>query len=581
MKNKLLTIALALLLLIPALPQTLQAAADPGFSVSASKTSLKVGDQVDLIIGAQNADDWVAYELTVSFDPKLWTVTSSTYVTDLNGFSSIVNPELLGSGKLRAAFTKLGNDAGENGAIVLGKFKLTALSAGTGKITLDRIKTGQSNDSWTVYTPGQQANVTLTNSVITTTQPPDDNEETNPTPSPTPSPTPNPDPEPGITSSSIQLQAKPDENGRASIKLSSTHLQQAVDLMAGNTLSVVVKPEAGVKTVDLNIPLDGIQKAGSEKVRTVAIDSGSSRILLDGSLLTQGNPGNLQLIVSEVDQANLPADAKEKLKPTIKVYDIDVKLDGRYIDAFKKGEVTVEIPYALQPGENPGKVVLYYVNENGKLEVIKNAIYNAENGTVRLSPTQLNPHFPAYSDKSFTDLNEAAWAKNYIESLAAREAINGVGNDRFNPNGQVTRAQFITMLVNLFDLSDPTATASFTDAETDAWYYSAVASAQKLGIVNGKGNSTFGINDTISRQDMAVMLYRAAQVMELEWSKPAAAASQFADQGSIADYALEAVNELQRHGAMNGKENDIFAPRDMSTRAQAAATLYRIFGLPE
>jgi hypothetical protein len=80
---------------------------------------------------------------------------------------------------------------------------------------------------------------------------------------------------------------------------------------------------------------------------------------------------------------------------------------------------------------------------------------------------------------------------------------------------------------------------------------------------------------------MAVMLYRAAQAMELEWSQPATVASQFADQGSIADYALEAVTELQRHGAMNGKENDLFAPRDKSTRAQAAATLYRIFGLPE
>ncbi|OBR66373.1 hypothetical protein A7K91_24460 [Paenibacillus oryzae] len=572
MKNKWLTIALALLLLLPALPQTLQAAADPAFYVHASKTAMNVGDQVDLVIGAQNADDWVAYELNVTFDPKLWTVTGSTYVTDLNGFSSIVNPELLSSGQLRAAFTKIGNDGGANGAIVLAKVKLTALAAGTGTITLNRIKIGQSNDSWTVFTPGQQANVALTNTVAST-QPPLITGETNPKP--------DNGTEPVITSTAIQLRAKPNESGLASLKLTSAHLQNAVDVMTGNTLSVVMKPDSGVKTIELSIPLDIIQKAGAEKVRKVAIDSGSSTILLDRSLLTQGNPGNLQLSVSEVDQSTLPAAAQEKLKPGTKVYDMDVKLDGRSIGSFKKGEVTIEIPYTLQPGENPGKVVLYYVNEKGKLEVIKNAVYSVETGTLKLSPTYLKPNFPAYSDKSFTDLNEAAWAKPYIEALAAREAVNGVGNDLFNPNGQVTRAQFITMLVNLFDLADPTAAASFTDAKSGAWYYSAIASAQKLGIVNGNGNGTFGINDTISRQDMAVMLYRAAQAMELEWSKPATAASQFADQGSIADYALEAVSELQRHGAMNGKENDLFAPRDKSTRAQAAATLFRIFGLPE
>jgi len=102
--------------------------------------------------------------------------------------------------------------------------------------------------------------------------------------------------------------------------------------------------------------------------------------------------------------------------------------------------------------------------------------------------------------------------RDSIRAVAARGIIVGKETGKYDPQGKLTRAEFVQMLMRLFDAVDSTATSKLTDVKEGAWYYKAVASAEKLGIVQGKTDGSFGINDTLTRQDMAVLLHRAQLV---------------------------------------------------------------------
>ncbi|WP_141692407.1 S-layer homology domain-containing protein [Paenibacillus pectinilyticus] len=136
------------------------------------------------------------------------------------------------------------------------------------------------------------------------------------------------------------------------------------------------------------------------------------------------------------------------------------------------------------------------------------------------------------------------------------------------------------MLTVLFDLKDSTATTTFTDVESGAWYANAIASAQKAGLVQGKDDGSFGVNDQISREDMAVLIYRVSKMQGSGTFKTSVAidkSSTFFDIEQSSVYAREAVNALLQAGIMNGMNNGYFEPKSSSTRAQAAAVLYRLY----
>ncbi|MCR4431546.1 MAG: S-layer homology domain-containing protein [Tepidanaerobacteraceae bacterium] len=136
------------------------------------------------------------------------------------------------------------------------------------------------------------------------------------------------------------------------------------------------------------------------------------------------------------------------------------------------------------------------------------------------------------------------------------------------------------MLMQAFDLEDDTASCTFRDVKEGMWYYSSIAAAQKLGIVKGKGDGSFGVNDQITRQDMAVMAYRIAQLVKANLNTNASVI-QFTDKSDISPYAVDAVIAMQNAGVINGVGDSRFLPKGQATRAQAATIICRLFNLVE
>lgn len=190
----------------------------------------------------------------------------------------------------------------------------------------------------------------------------------------------------------------------------------------------------------------------------------------------------------------------------------------------------------------------------------------------------MNNISPSEEENSdFLDLQDAQWAEGYIEYMNYAGIMTGDGNGSFRPNAPITREEFAKALLTALKITaDDTASAkpiTFSDVNTDDWYYKTVEIACRTGIVNGLDETAFGVGQPITRQDAATMVTRARYAAKLAFKKMADTV-EFADQGEIAGYALSAVTELQKAGVLGGYEDGAFKPQNSITRAETAKLLY-------
>lgn len=551
------------------------------FILNPNQSSLHVDDTLILTIEGQNLTDLYASEIHLTFDSGIL-----QYEGVAKGAPTA---ELTQGNTIRLAKTLTGAVAGITGNAELYQLKFKAIAAGTASVKLTSVEMVKSADIGQLKSQpgnfgGQSAACAVT--VTAAAQSPDDGTPTptptptsTPTPTPTSTQTPTPTSAPRPSTPTVKVEAPVDADGVASATVNAEELQAAIDSAKGQSVNIVIKPADGAREVKVQIPIKQIQSAQAKRIKTIAVDTGLAIVSISPDLLKKNDgaaSGNLELSVAKVEVSALPAEIQTKLGGSQAVYDFNLNVDGQKISDFDGNDVKVEVPYTLKSEENPNKVVIYYISDDGRLEVVKNGRYNSTTGKVEFKPKHFSKYSAAYANVAFTDLAGADWALAAIEGLAAREAINGVGHASFHPEGDVTRAEFIAMLMRTFDLADAKAVATFGDVERNAWYYSAVASAQQLGIVNGKDDGSFGVYDKISRQDMAVMIYRAAKALNAELVQSAETVP-FADRAEISDYASEAVTAIRQSGIINGMSESIFAPKASSTRAQAAAVIYRLY----
>ena len=181
-------------------------------------------------------------------------------------------------------------------------------------------------------------------------------------------------------------------------------------------------------------------------------------------------------------------------------------------------------------------------------------------------------HVSAASGLPFTDVAADRWSYTYIKQMYDAGVVSGMTPTTFEPAGDVTRAQFVTMLAGLAkaDVSKYPAT-SFRDVPEGAWYAPYVNWALANGIVSGTSATTFSPDAKITRQDMAVMLYQYTQRYDVALQQQTV--TPFTDESSISAYALPAVQALHRAGVISGMPDGSFQPFGTATREQACVVL--------
>jgi hypothetical protein len=184
-------------------------------------------------------------------------------------------------------------------------------------------------------------------------------------------------------------------------------------------------------------------------------------------------------------------------------------------------------------------------------------------------------YYPIESSRTFNDLY-ATSNRAEIETLAARGVISGTSAISFDPNGQITRAQFATLMVRSLGLSDKQGSTLFTDVPSRTWYTDYVAIGSSLGLISGYTNYTFAPNDPISREQVAALLARGLQfVRSRPYVDTARVLSPITDQSNIDSWARDDVALALQTGILDSGTTTV-QPRRLATRAESAHMLYNL-----
>ncbi len=332
------------------------------------------------------------------------------------------------------------------------------------------------------------------------------------------------------------------------------------------------------KAVEVTIPKESFVET-SKLFDGIVIQTKSATITFDKkAFMDIANAANadIKVNINSVDASKL-SEGTRAIIGDRPVYDFTITSGDKTISNFNGGRAAVSIPYTLKPGEKQGNVIVYYINNNGVLETVKNCNYDGNTGTVNFSVTHFSKYAVASKTVGFSDVPSGEWFSAPIEFVAARELFSGVGEDQFAPYSFMTRAMFVSVLSRIEGSSiNGYRSLPFTDVDINEWYGKPIAWAYANKIIN-TGVSLFNPNEPITREEMALILYN--YIIHKNISMPVVNEENFSDMSSVSNEAKEAVSYMKKFGLISGVGSNTYAPQQTATRAQVAQIFMNLIKL--
>ena len=260
-------------------------------------------------------------------------------------------------------------------------------------------------------------------------------------------------------------------------------------------------------------------------------------------------------------------------------------IGGEYPTTYTKGTVTVLPTNVTKPGYTfLGWFTAYIggvqVRQIEATETGDKTFYARWQKTV-LPPPPVTPGTPVTPARPaapvglpFADVSGSDWFYNDVRYVYEKGIMDGTGADRFSPNAPLTRAMIVTILYRMAGSPSVSGSSDFTDVAAGKWFAKAVAWAAANGIVNGYGDSLFGPNDPVTREQLAAILYRYAVYGGMTAVTLEENLGSFADTAQLSAYAIQAMNWAVGQGLINGSGSNL-VPKAQATRAQVAAIIHR------
>ncbi len=359
-------------------------------------------------------------------------------------------------------------------------------------------------------------------------------------------------------------------NGKATLKLVDADVLKAFDaLLAANPGKKDLTLTLNLGTVNaatVEVPLSKaiIEAAKAKGIANIAITFNGLTITIPVGQFSDA------VTLTVTTEADTTVTSITSLKLASKVYSFDLTVGGVATTTFKQ-PLTIKLP--LVGAASLDKELLSVSKiVYGKLQFQGGVV----DGDFIVEPRDTFSSYAVVENKvSFSDVASVqAWAGRQIQVVAAKGAIEGIGSGKFAPKSNVTRAEFAKMLIRALNLENSTATESFSDVSSTAWYAPYVAVAAEKGIITGRNASTFDPNATITRAEMATMISRAVKALKPDATTGASALSQFSDAAKISASLKDGVAFAASNNLVIGYAGK-FNPNNTATRAEAAVIIYR------
>jgi len=330
----------------------------------------------------------------------------------------------------------------------------------------------------------------------------------------------------------------------------TTTTNTAVTTAADGTKTTVVTTEKAVETTDGNTG----KVVSDESGKVVAVEAKVSETAAE-SAAESGEAVTLPVTVTAAQSAE-----------NATAVEITVPKDAE--------SVKVEIPVEdVKPG-----TVAIIVHEDGTEEIVKTSTTSG-NGVVLALESGASVKV-VDNTRTFNDVSGNEWYADNVTWAASREVMNGVGRNTFAPNADTNRAMVTQILYNLDSGKADGAIPTFTDVSANDWYADSVTWAVSNGVARGEGSS-FGANDAVTREQLAVMLYNYADMKGYR-TTDRGDMSRFADNGRTSSWATDAMAWAVGVGILNGSENAdgsvSLNPQGNASRAQVTAMTERFCG---
>jgi len=346
----------------------------------------------------------------------------------------------------------------------------------------------------------------------------------------------------------------------------------------GSVAQISVDIPKGASGAALTIPQSTVSTLGDTSNTSLKIETSCANLTLDPETVAAvcgaaGN-GNITINISQVENSGL-SDENKEIVGRHPVYDLSILADGKKITDFGNGKVKVSIPYTPLNGENTPNLTIYYINSEGKATEMSGAYYDASTGCVIFVTEHFSIFAIVYDDTvRFTDVSENNWYYEAVKYVSQNNIMNGTSDTIFNPSTDMTRAMLVTVLYRLEGKPNVSGTNSFTDVKDGQWYTSAIIWASENSIVSGYGGGLFGTNDSITREQMAALLYNYARYKGYNLTATSDLTA-YSDTSSISNWAQTAMKWANYKGLINGVSSNKLVPAGEATRAQVATILMR------
>lgn len=354
-----------------------------------------------------------------------------------------------------------------------------------------------------------------------------------------------------------------------------------IDLME-STVSVAGNP-VPVGTHTVAIPASVISQLGAGQdvvIRTAPAELRIPPAVLQ-AMVADKSDGTARFSLKAVDDGASVARARVS---GLSLAGQVVSLSAEVVSGSQAAPVTsfvspVTLRLSFSTFQVPQHLGVYRLTTTGEWEYVGGRV----NSAGRYAEVELSG-FSEYAvfeyTQDFVDVAPDHWARADIQLMASRHIVKGKQSGRFEPEAQVTRAEFTALLVRALNLKAEglflPAQAVFADVPVSHWSYSEVQAALQYGLVAPA--SSFRPDDPITRQEMAVMLNRALALRNVpRLGSPAdTALARYSDRSQIANWAQDAVSQTTQLGIMGGYPWGTFEPEKTATRAEAVTVLKRL-----
>lgn len=347
------------------------------------------------------------------------------------------------------------------------------------------------------------------------------------------------------------------QNGTASTVVSAADGRKLVRQAAANQSgSIVIKPEitGDVNKSEVSIPASTVSQIEKETNAALTVSAPIADVTIPQSAMDtlSRDGGTVKVVTEQVEQGIA----------------LTLTAGGKAVENVPGG-VTLAVPAA---DAGPGTVAVL-VHEDGTRETIRKSV--VENGAVSIPLSGSATVEIVDNSKRFADVADTDWSSDAVAFASAHELFSGTSETTFSPDQAMSRGMLATVLYNLEGRPDQALTGGYSDVSSDAWYAGGVAWAAENGIASGYGDGQFGPDDSITREQFVVMLWKYAGSPKAD-----SQSLDFTDADQASGYAKEALCWAVEQGILSGYTDGQLIPGGTATRAQAAQMLKNFMSAP-